>query len=125
VGSVSKKMQPATSILPCISTPPTRMPEKTFPIQSRAPRSNAFAAAHSLSSKPDCSTQTQYLLRSLPAIPWSDASHTRVFDSSVDGSVLVFVFPNFDVDSQLTPANAVEKIRAAVLDRFNRLKDLA
>lgn len=57
--------------------------------------------------------------------PGSNASHTRVFDSSVDGSVLVFVFPDSNIDSQLTPVNAVEKIRAAALDRFNRLKNLA
>ena len=57
--------------------------------------------------------------------PWSDASHNHVFDSSVDGSVLVFVFPDSNIDSQLTPANAVEKIKAAALERFNRLKNLA
>jgi Fungal chitosanase of glycosyl hydrolase group 75 len=56
--------------------------------------------------------------------PWSDASHARLFDCSVDGNVLVFVFPNSAIDSQLTPANAVEKINAAALDRFNRLKNL-
>jgi hypothetical protein len=55
--------------------------------------------------------------------PWSDASHTHVFDSSVDDSVLVFVFPDSNIDNQLTPANAVEKIKAAALERFNRLKN--
>ncbi len=56
--------------------------------------------------------------------PWSNASHTHVFDCSVDGNVLVFVFPKSNIDSQLTPANAVEEINAAALDRFNRLKNL-
>lgn len=57
--------------------------------------------------------------------PWSNSSHTHVFDASVDGSVLVFVFPNSNIDSQLTPANAIDEINAAALDRFNALKNPA
>jgi Fungal chitosanase of glycosyl hydrolase group 75 len=57
--------------------------------------------------------------------PWSDASHTRVFDASVDDKVLVFVFPNSNIDGELTPDNAAEKIESSALDRFNRLRSLA
>jgi hypothetical protein len=56
--------------------------------------------------------------------PWSDASRTQVYDASVDNKVLVFVFPDSNIDAELTSANAVEKIRAAALERFNRLKNL-
>jgi len=57
--------------------------------------------------------------------PWSDSDHTQVFDSSVDGKVLVFVFPGSNIDDQLTPDKAVEKISTAALERFNELKNLA
>jgi hypothetical protein len=64
-----------------------------------------------------------YLHELLPVhSPWSDASHTRVFDSSVDDSVLVFVFLDSNIDNQLTPATAVEKIKSAALARFEQLK---
>src|SRR5260370_13272149 len=56
--------------------------------------------------------------------PWSDVGHTQVFDSSVDGSVLVFVFTGSNFDDQLTPDNAVEKISTAALERFNKLRNL-
>jgi hypothetical protein len=56
--------------------------------------------------------------------PWSDADRTQVFDSSVEGDVLVFVFAGSNIDDQLTPDNAVEKIGKAALERFNELKNL-
>jgi hypothetical protein len=54
--------------------------------------------------------------------PWSDATHNHVYDASVEGKVLVFVFPSSNIDDQLTPDNAVEKIRIAAMERFNQLK---
>ena len=55
--------------------------------------------------------------------PWSDASHEHVFDASVDDKVLVFVFPNSNIDHQLTPENATDRITAAAMARFNQLKN--
>src|SRR5207248_10630435 len=55
--------------------------------------------------------------------PWRDASHEHVFDASVDDKVLVFVFPNSNIDHQLTPENATDRITAAAMARFNQLKN--
>ena len=54
--------------------------------------------------------------------PWSDETHTHVFDSSVDDKVLVFVFPDSNIDDGLTPENAVGQITAAAMQRFDELK---
>ena len=42
--------------------------------------------------------------------PWKDDTQSHVYDASVDDKVLVFLFPNSNIDNQLTPENAVEKI---------------
>ncbi|MGH8162989.1 MAG: glycoside hydrolase family 75 protein, partial [Rhodanobacteraceae bacterium] len=57
--------------------------------------------------------------------PWRNASHEHVYDASVDGGVLVFVFPKSNIDAQLTPENALEQIKTGALERFAALKALA
>ena len=54
--------------------------------------------------------------------PWKDDTQSHVYDASVDDKVLVFLFPNSNIDNQLTPENAVEKINFAARARFDQLK---
>ena len=52
---------------------------------------------------------------------WHDGHCEEFRDVSVPGGVLVFLFPNSNIPD-LTPANALEKINAEALRRFEALK---
>ncbi len=58
----------------------------------------------------------------VPHSPWKTPAKKRIYNASVDDKVLVFVFPNSNIDARLTPATAEAEIQKEAARLFAALK---